>query len=468
MAEKSSNKKTWGGRFATGTDARVEAFTESISFDHRLASFDVQASQAHAKMLAHVGLINKEEGEKIVAALDEIEKDIAAGKMLYSRSLEDIHTHIEQALIKKLGDIGRKLHTGRSRNDQVATDMKLWTRAAIEQITLGLFLLQRAFHDLAEKQGKVVLPGYTHMQRAQPVLSGHYLLAYVEKFDRDRSRLSDCRQRLNELPLGAGALAGTSLPIDRDFVCKELEFDRIAANSLDVSSDRDFLIEFLFDLSVIALHLSGWAEEWILWSSVEFNFLQLPDAFCTGSSMMPQKKNPDVLELIRGKSAKVLGSLHQIMVLIKGLPLAYNRDLQEDKQSAFAAFDTVHACLEVAAGLVQGTSFKEESIKAKLEAGFLDATTLMEFLVKEGVPLRTAHETVGRLVLVCEERRCQLKDLPPEAYEEVRTGLSQRVYQVIGVEQALQTFCSVGSTSPQAVESQIDSWRSRLGKVGKI
>jgi argininosuccinate lyase len=468
QTQHSKPQKTWGGRFSSGTDARVEAFTESISFDHRLASFDIQASQAHAQMLEHVGLITASEAGQIAKALQEIELDIAAGKMLYSRSLEDIHTHIEQALIQKLGDIGRKLHTGRSRNDQIATDMKLWTRSAIEQITLHLFLLQRAFHDFAERQGKVILPGYTHLQRAQPVLAGHYLLAYIEKFDRDRGRLLDCRQRLNELPLGAGALAGTSLPIDRDFVSKALDFDRVAVNSLDVSSDRDFLIEFVFDLSLIALHLAGWAEEWILWSSIEFNFLELPDAFCTGSSMMPHKKNPDVLELIRGKSARVVGSLQQLLMLVKGLPLAYNRDLQEDKQAVFGAFDTVQACLEVAAGLIAGTRFKEETIQAKLGDGFLDATTLMELLVKEGVPLRSAHEMVGKLVRLCEQRGCRLQELPPEAYEETRTGLSQRVYQVLGVEQALQAFCSVGSTSPQAVESQIDSWRGRLGKVGKM
>lgn len=463
-----SPTKTWGGRFTGGTDARVEAFTESISFDQRLAPFDIQASQAHAAMLAHVGLLTLDESKSISKALDEIGQDIAAGKMVYRTSLEDIHTHIEQALIAKLGDVGRKLHTARSRNDQIVTDVKLWVRASIDELDVALTNLQRAYITFASREGTVILPGYTHLQRAQPVLAAHYLLAFVEKLARDRSRLADCRKRLNELPLGAAALAGSSLPIDRHHTAKLLNFDGVAANSLDVSSDRDFLLEFVFDLSVIALHLAGWAEEWIIWSTQEFNFLSLPDAFCTGSSMMPHKKNPDVLELIRGKSARVLGCLQQLMVLVKGLPLAYNRDLQEDKPAVFAAFDTVLSCVEIAAPLIEGTSFKSDVIQSRLHHGFLDATTLMEVLVKEGIPLRTAHESVGNLVRLCEEKQCQLKDLPPEAYESVRPGLSQRVYPVLGVEQALQAFCSVGSTSPKAVQAQLDAWRDRLGRLDQI
>ncbi len=456
-------QKTWGGRFAGGTDARVEAFTESISFDQRLAPFDIEASQAHAKMLAHVGLLSGDEAAKIAKALEEIGQDIAAGKMQYSTALEDIHTHIEQALIKKLGDVGRKLHTARSRNDQIVTDVKLWVRSSLDQLDQALVQLQRAYVSLASREGQVILPGYTHLQRAQPVLAAHYLLAFVEKFQRDRTRLADCRKRLNELPLGAAALAGSSLPIDRSYTAKALGFEGEAANSLDVSSDRDFLLEFVFDLSIIALHLAGWAEEWVIWSTQEFNFIQIPDAFCTGSSMMPHKKNPDVLELIRGKSARVLGSLHQLMVLVKGLPMAYNRDLQEDKPAVFAAFDTVLASVEIAAPLIEGTSFRKEVIQSRIEDGFLDATTLMEVLVKEGIPLRTAHETVGNLVQLCEQRGCRLKELPPEAYDAVRTGLGQRVYQVLGVEQAISAFCSVGSTSPGAVQAQLDAWRERLG-----
>jgi argininosuccinate lyase len=460
--------KTWGGRFTGGTDARVEAFTESISFDARLAEFDITASQAHARMLSHVGLLTSDEATQITKALNEIKADIAAGRMAYTTSLEDIHTHIEQALIKKLGDVGRKLHTARSRNDQIVTDVKLWVRHSIDDLSRALGKLQQAFITLADIDGQVILPGYTHLQRAQPVLAAHYLLAFVEKLERDRTRLADCRRRLNELPLGAGALAGSSLPIDRHFTAKELGFDRPAANSLDVSSDRDFLIEFVFDLSLIALHLAGWAEEWIIWSTSEYSFIVLPDAFCTGSSMMPHKKNPDVLELIRGKSARVLGSLHQLMVLVKGLPLAYNRDLQEDKPAAFAAYDTVLACVEIAAPLIEQTRFNRESIASRLHTGFLDATTVMELLVKEGIPLRTAHETVGNLVRLCEEKQCGLKDLPKEAYDAVRPGLSQRVYPVLGVEQALQAFCSVGSTGPNAVQAQLDAWRERLGKLDQI
>jgi argininosuccinate lyase len=382
--------------------------------------------------------------------------------------LEDIHTHIEQALIQRLGDVGRKLHTARSRNDQIATDVKLWTRDAIDNLATLLRSLQSALVEAAEREHDLILPGYTHLQRAQPVLASHYFLAYVEKYERDRSRLLDCRRRLNELPLGAAALAGTSLPIDRESVRRQLGFERLAANSLDVSSDRDFLLEFVFCLSTIALHLSGWAEEWILWSTVEYGFLDLPDAFCTGSSIMPHKKNPDVLELIRGKSARVVGSLTQLLVLVKGLPLAYNRDLQEDKEAVFDACDTVGTSLELAAPLIRAARFRPEVIKARLEDGFLDATTLMEHLIKLGVPMRSAHEAVGKLVRRCEERRCRLADLPAEEYEAVRPGLSSGVYQIVGVEKALGAFRSPGSTGPSQVAEQLRLWRERLENPAKM
>src|SRR5438067_539382 len=421
------SQKRWGGRFTGGTDERVEAFTESIGVDRRLYRHDIRASQAHARMLAEVGLLSSAEAEQIAAALDEIAAEIEAGKMEFSVSLEDIHTHIERALIARLGDLGRRLHTGRSRNDQVVTDVKLWVRDAIDELDGLLADLQRSLLAAALRERDVILPGYTHLQRAQPVLAPHYFLAYVEKYQRDRERLADCRKRVNVLPLGAAALAGTSLPIDRDSVRRQLGFDAVAANSLDVSSDRDFLLEFVFDLSVIALHLSGWAEEWILWTTTEFGFLDLPDAFCTGSSIMPHKKNPDVLELIRGKAARVVADLQQLLVLVKGLPLAYNRDLQEDKAAVFDAHDTVTASLELAAGLVRDTRFRPDAIAARLEDGFLDATTLMEFLVAQGLPMRQAHEAVGKLVRLCEERRCRLADLPAEVYESVRPGLSPGV-----------------------------------------
>jgi argininosuccinate lyase len=294
------------------------------------------------------------------------------------------------------------------------------------------------------------------------VLAAHYFLAYVEKYQRDRERLADTRKRVNVLPLGAAALAGTSLPIDRHSVARQLGFEGVAANSLDVSSDRDFLLEFVFDLSLIALHLAGWAEEWILWSTTEFDFLALPDAFCTGSSIMPHKKNPDVLELIRGKSARVVADLQRLMILIKGLPLAYNRDLQEDKEALFDAVDTVGAALDVAAPLVRAAAFKRDRIAARLEDGFLDATTLMEHFVKEGVPLRSAHEAVGQLVRTCEERRCRLADLGTEAYDAIRPGLSAKVHDVLGVQNALKAFRSYGSTAPAEVDRQLAAWRTRL------
>ena len=454
--------KTWGGRFSGATDTRVEAFTESISYDRRLFRHDIRASQAHARMLAEVGLLTAEEADGIVAALDAIGVEIERDEFAFSIQLEDIHTHIERALIERLGDVGRKLHTGRSRNDQVVTDVKLWVRDSLDALDGLLKELQQALLVAAEGNRKLVLPGYTHMQRAQPVLAAHYFLAYVEKYQRDRERLADCRKRVNVLPLGAAALAGTSLPIDRDSVRRQLGFDALAANSLDVSSDRDFLLEFVFDLSAIALHLSGWAEEWILWTTTEFGFLDLPDAFCTGSSIMPHKKNPDVLELIRGKSARVTADLQQLMVLVKGLPLAYNRDLQEDKVALFDAFDTVAASLELAAPLVRESRFRAEVIAARLEDGFLDATTLMEFCILQGVPMRAAHEAVGKLVRLCEERRCRLADLPPEVYESVSAGLSNGVYKVLGVANALAAFQSVGSTAPAEVERQLMAWRTRI------
>ncbi len=454
--------KTWGGRFNADTDKRVEAYTESISYDRRLYSHDIVASKAHSTMLSEVGLISEDESKSIHLALDEIKAQIEANDFVYSISMEDIHTHIENALIKKLGDVGRKLHTARSRNDQVITDVKLWVREAILELQTKIRILQSTLLESAIANKDVILPGYTHLQRAQPVLAAHYFLAYVEKLQRDFDRLVDCRKRVNVLPLGAAALAGTSLPINRDRVAQLLGFDSVAANSLDVSSDRDFLIEFLGCLVQIGLHLGGWAEEWILWSTTEFNFIDLPDSFCTGSSIMPHKKNPDVLELMRGKTARVIASLTHLMVLVKGLPLAYNRDLQEDKVALFDAFDTVYASLELAAPLVHGTKFRLESIQSRLEFGFLDATTLMEFLIQQGVPMRSAHEAVGKLVRLCEQKRCKLVDLPKEVYEEVRTGLSSGVYNILGVTQALQSFRSFGSTAPEQVALQIKLWSQRL------
>jgi argininosuccinate lyase len=462
------SNKTWGGRFYGDTDKRVEAFTESISFDHRLYKHDIAGSIAHAEMLAEVGLLTTEEAQQIREALQAIEGQLKRGELPFRTELEDIHTHIERALIERLGDVGRKLHTGRSRNDQVATDLKLWIREALATIDARLLDLQRALVESAERDRELILPGYTHTQRAQPVLAAHYFLAYVEKYERDRARLADCQERVNVLPLGAAALAGTSLPIDRESVRKKLGFASLAANSLDVSSDRDFVLEFVFDLAAIALHLSGWAEEWILWSTTEFNLIELPDAFCTGSSIMPHKKNPDVLELIRGKTARVIGDLQRLMVLVKGLPLAYNRDLQEDKEAVFDAFDAVNGCLELAAPLVRHTRFRAESIAARLEDGFLDATTLMEHLILQGVPMRSAHEAVGKLVRLCEERRCRLKDLPPESYDGIRPGLAPGVYDILGAQNAVRAFRSTGSTAPAEVAKMLAGWRERLEKSARM
>jgi len=456
------SQKTWGGRFNGSTDERVEAFTESISIDRRLYRQDILAGRAHARMLAAVGLITPAEGEMLTRALGEIQDTIEAGQMEYQTSLEDIHTHIERALIAKLGDVGRKLHTARSRNDQVITDVKLWVREAIDGIDVQLADLQRAFVNAAQREADVILPGYTHLQRAQPVPAGHYFLAYVEKFQRDRERLQDARKRVNILPLGAAALAGTSLPIDREQVRAELGFDSVARNSLDVSSDRDFLLEYVFALSVIAIHLSGWAEEWVLWSTTEFNFLDLPDAFCTGSSIMPHKKNPDVLELTRGKAGRVVGALQQLLILVKGLPLAYNRDLQEDKAALFDATDTIVACLGVAAPLVEQTRLKREVIQSRLEDGFLDATTLMERLIALGVPMRSAHEAVGRLVRQCELSGSRLVDLPDAAWESVAPGAAKSIRASLGAANAVAAFQSYGSAAPAQVARQLADWQRRL------
>ena len=455
-------EKAWGGVFNESTDSRVERFTESVSFDRRLYAHDISGSIAHAQMLADVGLITNDECREIGQGLGEIRQEIEQGKFQFSVELEDIHMHIERALIERIGDTGRKLHTGRSRNDQVSTDMRLWVRDAVDRIDQRLVDLQRAFVDRSDADLDVILPGYTHLQRAQPVLAPHYWLAYCEKYQRDRGRLADCRRRVNVLSLGAAALAGTSLPIDRENVARRLGFDSVAANSLDVSSDRDFVVEFAFVLTMIAEHLSTWAEEWVLWSTTEFGFITIPQAFSTGSSIMPQKVNPDVLELIRGKTARVVGNLQSLLVLLKGLPLAYNRDLQEDKQPLFDSFDTVDACLELAAPLVAGTVVNREAVAARLDRGHLDATTLMEHLIGRGIPQRTAHGLVGRLVRKALDRGVRLSDLSPEEFREAHPELDESIYEVLGVQHAVEAMQSYGSTAPGEVRKQIDRWKQTL------
>jgi argininosuccinate lyase len=448
--------------FQQATDRRVERFTESISFDHRLYSHDITGSIAHAQMLAQVGLISAEECQKIEAALVDIRREIAEGRFQFEVRLEDIHMHIESRLIERLGDTGRKLHTGRSRNDQVATDLRLWVRDAIDRVDAAVLELQRSFVSRCDRDAEVILPAYTHLQRAQPVLASHYWLAYCEKLERDRQRLADARKRTNICSLGVAAVAGTSLPIDRDDVARRLGFAAVAANSVDVSSDRDFVLETAFVLTLIAEHLSTWAEEWILWSTVEFNFLRLPQEFCTGSSIMPQKINPDVLELTRGKTARVIGHLQTLLVLIKGLPLAYNRDLQEDKPALFDAFDTVEACLELAAPLVRGAELNRTAIASRLERGYLDATTLMEYLIRRGMPQRTAHHLVGELVAKAIQQAVPLAGLTLQQFQQSHPDLDQGVYQVLGVDKAVQAFVSYGSTAPAEVARQVAGWQARL------
>ncbi|QEG38039.1 Argininosuccinate lyase [Bythopirellula goksoeyrii] len=416
-------------------------------------------------MLSEVGVLTREEVKLIETGLEEIRAEIASGTFPFRQDLEDVHMNIERALVERIGDVGRKLHTGRSRNDQVSTDFRLWIRDSIDQIDILLIDLQRSFVDRCSRDEGVILPGYTHLQRAQPVLANHYWLAYCEKYERDRARLADCRRRVNQLPLGTAALAGTSIAIDRQLVADKLGFEGLVANSMDSSSDRDFAIEFAFALTLIAEHLSTWAEEWILWSTCEFSFLRVPQAYCTGSSIMPQKINPDVLELTRGKTARVVGNLQALLVLVKGLPLAYNRDLQEDKERVFDSVDTVSACLELAAAVVAGAELNREAISSRLEHGYLDATTLMEFLIGEGVPQRSAHEIIGRLVGSAMKQGVPLAKLSLDEFQLAHAALNEEVFEVLGVEHAISAFKSVGSTSPERVSEQVALWRERLGSV---
>ncbi|HBJ36837.1 MAG TPA: argininosuccinate lyase [Planctomycetaceae bacterium] len=450
------------GVFDSKTDQRVERFAESVSFDKRLYWQDIRGSIAHAQMLAAQGMLTDEESSQIAATLAEIGKELDEGRLPLRIELEDIHMHIEQALIDRLGDVGRKLHTARSRNDQVSTDVRLWVREALDRVDGRLVELQRAFLSRCDRDADVILPAYTHLQRAQPVLAPHYWLAYIEKFERDRQRIADCRKRVNLCSLGVAAVAGTSLPIDRRMTAKALGFDGITANSLDTSSDRDFVLESAFVLSMIASHLSGWAEEWILWSTVEFGFLKLPHAFCTGSSIMPQKVNPDVLELTRGKSARVMGNLQTLMLLVKNLPLAYNRDLQEDKPPLFDSFDTIEASLELAAPLVAGAELRRQSIADRLDLGYLDATTLMEFMIAKGMPQRRAHHLVGAIVGEAMQREVPLASLPLEVFRQHAPELDESVANVLGAANAVAAFQSEGSTGPQRVAQQVNLWKQRF------
>ncbi|XP_022961795.1 argininosuccinate lyase, chloroplastic-like [Cucurbita moschata] len=455
--------KLWGGRFQESVTDAVERFTESISYDKDLFKHDISGSRAHASMLAKQGLMSISDRDCILAGLDEIEKRILNGEFVWRADREDVHMNIEAALTDLIGEPAKKLHTARSRNDQVATDFRLWCRDAIDSIIERIKDFQVAMVDLAIKNKGIIVPGYTHLQRAQPVLLQHLLLAFIEQLDRDAGRLLDCRARLNFCPLGACALAGTGLPIDRFMTSSALGFSSPLRNSIDAVSDRDFAMEFLSANSIMAIHLSRLGEEWVLWSSEEFGFIVPSDAVSTGSSIMPQKKNPDPMELVRGKSARVIGDLVTLLSLCKGLPLAYNRDLQEDKEPVFDSVKTVSGMLEVSAEFARNISFNQDRIKKALPAGHLDATTLADYLVHKGIPFRTSHDIVGKSVAMCLGKNCQLKDLSLAELRALSPIFDEDVYEFLGVENAVNKFSSYGSTGSECVASQLEYWIEKLG-----
>ena len=457
--------KLWGGRFEKDTEPLVEQFTESISIDKRLYREDIRGSIAHARMLSSCGFISEPEFLEIEGGLREIEREIEAGRFAFDRSHEDIHMNIEAALIQRIGDAGRRLHIARSRNDQVACDLRLWTRGAVERTSELLGGLQVALVDRAEAFKDAIVPGFTHLQHAQPLLLAHVLLAYVEMLQRDRDRLADCMARVNVCPLGACALAGTSLPTDVRMTAGELGFDRPFSNSIDAVSDRDFAVEFVFDLSMIMVHLSRLCEEWLLWASSEFDFIDLDESFCTGSSIMPQKKNPDVLELTRGKTGRVVGHLVSLLTLLKGLPLAYNRDLQEDKQDLFDSADQVQSCLSVLGELVARTTFKEQKARAACERGHMDATALADYLAGRGLPFREAHQLAGAAVREAAAQNVRLSDLTLAELRRFSVLIAEDVFRVLGVRNCVENYRSHGSSAPAELRRQLDHWHRVLKGV---
>ncbi|MEK8089755.1 argininosuccinate lyase [Thermithiobacillus plumbiphilus] len=461
-AGSAETSKPWTGRFTAPTDAFVEAFTASIDFDKRLYAQDIRGSMAHARMLGQVGVLSPQEAEQITVGLAQVQAEIEAGQMRFQMSLEDIHMHVETRLTELIGDVGKKLHTGRSRNDQVATDVRLYTRESIDAILAGIVRLEQALLGLAEREADTILPGFTHLQVAQPVTFGHHLLAYFEMLHRDAQRLVDTRRRVNVLPLGAAALAGTTFPIDREFVARELGFEAVAENSLDAVSDRDFAIETVFALSLLMVHLSRFAEELILWSSPQFGFIELSDSFCTGSSIMPQKKNPDVPELVRGKSARVIGALQTLLVLMKGQPLAYNKDNQEDKEPLFDALDTARGSLKVFAEMLPEMTVRRENMRAAALKGFATATDLADYLVRKGLPFRAAHEVVGKAVRHAIEAGCNLEDLPLETLRGFSPLIEADVQDVLTLEGSVNARNHIGGTAPAQVRAAIDRARQRL------
>ncbi|MEE8329875.1 MAG: argininosuccinate lyase [Thermodesulfovibrionia bacterium] len=457
-------KKPWAGRFKEKTEKAVEVFTSSISFDKRLWEYDINGSIAHAKMLKKQKIISSKDAGAILQGLNNIKQEIESGRFNFTDNMEDVHMNIENALINKIGIPGQKLHTARSRNDQVALDLRLFIREEINKIKGLIRNFQTILVALAEKYIDVAMPGYTHLQRAQPVLLSHYFLAYFEMFERDIGRFEDCMQRVNILPLGSGALAGTSLPVDRKYVARLLKFPAISKNSLDAVSDRDFVVEFLSASSVLMVHLSRLSEELVLWSSEEFGFIELPDAYSTGSSIMPQKKNPDVPELVRGKAGRVFGHLLTLLVLLKGLPLAYNRDLQEDKEPLFDTIDTVKACLSVLTKMMPKIRFNKKTMEKAAEGGFSTATDLAEYLVKKGVPFRKAHGITGKIVKYCLEKKKNLGNLDLEEFKRFSEMIEKDVFNYLTIDASISKKGHYGGTAKKRVIGRIKQINRALQK----
>ena len=445
----------WSGRFSESTSERVARFSESVSFDQRLWRADITGSKAHARMLGRIGLLTAVDVEAITTGLDAIAAEIEAGRFEWQAALEDVHMNIEAALTTRIGEAGKRLHTGRSRNDQVATDVRLFTREAIDELLALIGQVADALLDLAEQEADSILPGFTHLQVAQPVTFGHHLLAWREQMLRDAARLTDARRRTNVLPLGSAALAGTVYPLDRHYVAEQLGFDAISENSLDAVSDRDFAIEAVFACSLVMVHLSRWSEELILWSTPMFGFVALPDRFCTGSSIMPQKKNPDVPELVRGKTGRVVGDLNALLMLMKAQPLAYNRDNQEDKQPLFDALDTARDCLAIYADMIPHIVVKRERCRAAAAQGFSTATDLADYLVKKGLPFRDAHHAVGNAVGLAASKGCDLAELSLAELQGFNALVSEDVFAHITPEASVAARTTYGGTAPSQVRAAI-------------
>jgi len=448
--------KLWGGRFSQPTDKFVEEFTASIDFDKRLYRQDIRGSIAHARMLGRQKIIPMADVDAIISGLEEILARIDAGEFDFSVSLEDIHMNIEARLSAAIGEAGKRLHTGRSRNDQVAVDIRLYLRDEIAEVVRYLDLLSDALLFQAEQNLGVIMPGYTHLQVAQPILFSHHMLAYVEMFRRDRGRMEDCAKRLNVLPLGAGALAGTTFPIDREYVAEQLEFADVTSNSLDSVSDRDFALEFLSASSILMMHLSRFSEELILWSTSEFDFIELSDSFCTGSSIMPQKKNPDVPELVRGKTGRVYGNLMALLTVMKSLPLAYNKDMQEDKEPLFDTVDTVKGSLKIFADMVREMKVKAEVMREAAARGFSNATDVADYLVRTGMPFREAHEVVGKSVRYCIEHGKRLEELSMDQWKSFSERIGPDIYDAITLEASVNARRATGGTALERVKAEIE------------